>query len=227
MLDRFLSLIAPYACVSCARSGPIMCSGCVHDLMESREDFCIGCGRPTSATGICVACRPDLPFDAARVVARRDGLVEELINAFKFARARETYRPLADMLAPLLPKGPGCVVVPVPTIRRHVRQRGYDHAALIARRVARLNGNGYAPLISRRTRTVQHGANKATRLRQVENAFFVPRAIDPSVTYIVLDDITTTGASLIACARVLRAAGATIIFAAAIARQPLDGLKKS
>jgi ComF family protein len=113
------------------------------------------------------------------------------------------------------------VITSVPTISTHIRQRGYDHAALIAREVARQRGVKYQALLKRRTTTVQQGARRKERLKQAEGAFEAARHIDGS-TVLIIDDIFTTGATLHYAATTLLAAGAREVWVAVVARQPLD-----
>lgn len=221
MIDAAISILAPHACVSCNKTGSLLCPGCTTDLIESRVPICIGCGKP-SQNGICSACEPDWPVSRALLFGDRAGVLKILIDEYKFSHKRAASRELASLLGTLLPYASDAVIVPVPTIGRHIRERGYDHMALLARRVARRNHLRYAPLLVRDTDTVQHGASKHDRLAQAAEAFAATGPVDSGRVYIVIDDITTTGASLKAAARVLRSAGARHIWVAALARQPLE-----
>lgn len=154
----------------------------------------------------------------------RSGAIEMLINQYKFDHRRGAVRELADLLSPVLPYSRGSIV-PVPTINRHIRERGFDHMALLAKVISRRNRLTYAPVLVRYGQTVQHGATKAERIKQSREAFKTRGDIDPDATYFVIDDITTTGSSLRAAARVLREAGATRIHVVALARQPLESTK--
>jgi ComF family protein len=156
-------------------------------------------------------------------VARRADALEKLINAYKFENAIAAHRFLGDLLLARLPDLPAnAVIVPVPTINNHVRQRGYDHMQLIAKYVARKRGVRSSFLLRRRTTTHQRDASRADRERQAAEAYAVHGSIDPAVPYLILDDVATTGATLRYAARVLREAGAETIWMAAVARQPLD-----
>jgi ComF family protein len=156
-------------------------------------------------------------------VARRAAVLEKLINAYKFENAIAAHRFLGDLLLARLPDLPAnVVIVPVPTINSHIRQRGYDHMRLIAKYVARRRGVRSASLLRRRTTTRQRDASRADRERQATEAYIVAGRIDPAVPYLIIDDVATTGATLRHAARVLREAGAETIWVAAVARQPLD-----
>ncbi|MBR3052305.1 ComF family protein [Candidatus Saccharibacteria bacterium] len=106
-------------------------------------------------------------------------------------------------------------IIPLPTISRHIRTRGFDHTYLIAKHLSRLTNYPINPILARAKNTVQVGTNRATRQHQAIAAYALKSTLlDPSATYILFDDVWTTGASMQACEKMLRSAGATnIVFA--------------
>lgn len=169
-------------------------------------------------SGVCGNCSA---YNRAWCVGSRHDVLEGLIDAYKFERVYDAHRSLADLLnevTPLLPQN--TIIVPVPTVHRHIRQRGYDHTALIARRLATLKNCTYSPLIERKTQSVQRGASRSERIRQAKEAFVVAKAVSSDVPYLIIDDVVTTGSTLRYAAQALRDAGAKHVWVAAIARQP-------
>jgi len=166
-------------------------------------------------------CRPG--FSRAWCVATREGTVERVIDSYKFDRARSAYRDIADVLDMVVPVLPGnVVVVPVPTIARHIRKRGYDHTLLIARYFAKkrqLELNTHS--LMRVSNTSQFGASKKQRELQAQRAFASTRRLDGTKTYLLVDDIYTTGATLRHAARILKDAGAGDVWVAVVAKQTL------
>jgi len=221
MLDTIISLIAPHTCVACQKTGSLLCESCVNELSEERDEICIGCGNPHK-DNLCESCKPVWQVERAVVLGERTEVLKTLIDEYKFNHRRAASRDLARLISPLLPYAADAMLIPIPTIPGHIRERGFDHMALLARTVARRNSLRYAPFLERRGVTVQYGASKRERLRQMQDAFITNAALDPQELYIVFDDVTTTGASLRAAVRVLQAAGAHRIWVAALARQPLD-----
>jgi ComF family protein len=160
---------------------------------------------------------------SAWVVGPRRGITKKLVNAYKFERVRSAHKQLAALLDANIPELPrNTVVVPIPTITRHIRERGYDHCMLLARTFARHRRLAYAPLLLRTTNTVQRGADKRQREIQAEKAFSTQVNLAPDVPYLLLDDIITTGSTFQWAAKTLKTAGAETIWAAAVAQQPLD-----
>lgn len=221
MIDTVLAFLAPHHCCSCCKVGSLLCSNCKYDIVSDQISICAVCKTPAGENGICRNCRPQ--FDRAWTVAARTGPLENLIDLYKFERARAGYRALGDLLLARLPELPAStVVVPVPTISPHIRERGYDHTLLIARHVARRRKLRLTPLLARQTNTMQRGASKSVRQKQAAQAFMLNGLVDPTLTYLLLDDIVTTGATLDAAAKMLKAAGAKHVWVAAVAYQTLD-----
>lgn len=184
--------------------------------------MCFSCAvLPASQTGICTKCR--VPYQRAWCVGERHEELKKLINSYKFENARAAHLNLTALLDETLPTLPDSVhIVPIPTISSHIRQRGYDHMALIARRFAKVRQLPYTPLLRRQNMTVQRDASKKQRLAQAREAFICPSPLDSEAIYLLLDDVATTGATMKYATQALKAAGAETVWVASISRQPLD-----
>ena len=164
-----------------------------------------------------------MPYDGAWWVGERKDALQRLIGLYKFERAKAAYRVLGDLLDGVLPKmPPGTVIVPVPTVPDHIRERGYDHTLLIARRLSKARNLPVQKILARNTKTMQRHATATERNRQARNAFKVLGEIDEQLTYIIVDDVVTTGATVRYAAKALKDAGAKRVFVAVLARQTLD-----
>ena len=108
------------------------------------------------------------------------------------------------------------VLVPLPTIRKHIRERGFDHTLRLCFELEqvlqkKLKGSGisveYQSLLVRKNKTVQVGKEKKERVKQAEKAYGLQEGIEikNDVLYILVDDVTTTGASLAAAKKILQA----------------------
>lgn len=220
MIDRLLSTIAPHLCCGCGKIGTILCDSCKYDILNDESGLCVACDEST----VDYLCRRHAgTIDQGWYVAERAGTLEHVIDQYKFYAARGASRELANLLASRLPDlPPTTVVVPIPTVPAHIRQRGYDHMARIGRQVARIRRLTYTPVLVRKTTTKQRDAGRTLRFKQAAQAFAVHGAIDPRRPYLIVDDVATTGATLLAAATALRGAGAETVYVVAIARQPLD-----
>ena len=108
------------------------------------------------------------------------------------------------------------VLVPLPTIRKHIRERGFDHTLRLCFELEqvlqkKLKGYGisveYQSLLVRKNKTVQVGKEKKERVKQAEKAYGIREGVEigNKTLYILVDDVTTTGASLVAAKKILQA----------------------
>ncbi|MFZ1243332.1 MAG: hypothetical protein WAQ22_04315 [Candidatus Saccharimonas sp.] len=128
---------------------------------------------------------------------------------------------LAEILDETLPILPvETVLVPIPTILTHVRVRGYDHCLLLAKRLGKLRGLHCEQYLIRCKNETQRGTSRHIRQQQAARAFACHHQLSATIPYLIIDDIYTTGATVIYAAKALRAAGARNIWVAVVARQP-------
>lgn len=176
------------------------------------EDYCTCEKKPGAVT------RTAAPFyyrDAAK----------DAIKRLKFAGAAYAAERLGDEMAKTVSTR-FCgvtfdLVVPVPMEREKQRDRGYNQAALLAKRVASRLSIPFLPhaLVVVGFKKEQHALDKAARKRNVRGVYGVDPAAHISGKHILLvDDICTTGATLEECAKMLKKSGAASIYAAICAR---------
>lgn len=219
MFDDLLGIIAPHHCYMCDKKGSLLCDSCIYNIANEAFVTCFQCQKAYLKDS-CTHCT--LPYKKSWMVGMRENELGQLIDDYKWHRARSAYAPLAQLLDKVLPLLPSStVVVAVPTIPRHIRRRGYDHAKLIAKEFARLRDLEYSEVLERKNYSVQHTATKKDRTTQAEEAFCCTTNLNAHHPYLIIDDIVTTGATIKAATRVLQRADAQEVWVAAIARQPL------
>ncbi|HLY80010.1 MAG TPA: ComF family protein [Caulobacteraceae bacterium] len=191
---------------------------------------CDGCGAPQAfdagPEARCPACLArKRAFDRVRAAVTYDDASRDLI--LKLKRADRT--DLAGLFALWLGRAArdliedADVVIPVPLHPARLIARRFNQAAEIARPLARRACLTYLPdaLVRRRDTQSQGGRSASGRRRNVQAAFAVPRRAWPRVAgqrILLVDDVLTTGATAEGCARVLKAAGASAVHVAAVAR---------
>ena len=151
--------------------------------------------------------------------------MREAVHALKYNHLSALARPMGEMMAVYLEAEalPVDMVVPVPLFGRRQRLRGYNQSALLAREVARI-GRGL-PLAERglaRRRDTPPQARSVdaeARRRNVVGAFGGERRLVEGRRVLLIDDVMTTGATLDACGRALRQAGAASVWALTFARE--------
>lgn len=222
MLDTVLSFVAPHHCSGCAISGTLLCDNCKYDIVSEPYSACGACGKGIArSNGICDKCTT--PYARLWCVSDRRDQLQRLIGSYKFTNARAAYRPLADLLHEHLPELPeDTVVVPVPTVSSHIRQRGYDHMYLIARRFAKLRGLSLDTSLRRVTKTKQRSTSAKQRAMNAKTAFACDDSLNEGTTYLLIDDVITTGSTVKYASKVLLDAGASEVWVASVSRQPLD-----
>jgi ComF family protein len=138
----------------------------------------------------------------------------------KFGGVSRLLAPLGVAAANAVPSGWRFdAVVPVPLHASRMRHRGFNQAEVVAREVARILD---VPLETRALRRVRRGASQASlgaadRSANVAGVYRVAGAVPRRA--LLVDDVTTTGATLDAAARVLLDGGAERVYALAVARE--------
>lgn len=223
LLERTISVIAPHRCISCSKESNVLCDSCRFELFAEGPELCFLCNKPTVDSRVCAACRRSTEISHVWMAATYEGSVKQLIRAYKFERVRAAYQPLAQAIGDQLPYLENVTVTYVPTASDRVRKRGYDHARLLACEVARLRSWECRSLLQRRHNARQVGSTKQERIRQAEGAFELKSGAKLDNSRILLiDDVTTSGATLVAAAKILSSAGADRVDAAVAAKHTLE-----
>ena len=235
--EPVLDLVFPAVCPVClTRSDDPahrpFCGPCWAALPVGLGPGCPVCGEPFPGLGgmlPCDACRrTPPPYAFARAVAEyRDG-IREAVHALKFGGRPVLATPLGRLLAesgaralPAPPDEWADGLVPVPLHPARLAERGFNQAELLAAPCAARWGVPILPRVLVRTRPTlpQTDLDPAARRANVRDAFRVPRpAAVQGRRVLLVDDVLTTGATVGAAARALRAAGATAVGVLTLAR---------
>ena len=227
-LRPILDLLFPPRCVGCGRLGAYLCSQCLTEAPLIGPEICIRCGNPLTTRGICHRCQ-QTPFQALRgirgVYFYKDAIAKS-IRALKY----HGVRPLAPALArPLIDYITAHsqhfdALVPVPLHAERLAERGFNQSELLAASVAQALSIPMRAQWVQRTRSTQPQAklSRSQRLQNVEDAFTPAAGLQlHHESILIVDDVATTGATLQACARALKQAGAGDIWALTVARAHL------
>jgi predicted amidophosphoribosyltransferase len=218
-----LALVAPPRCAACgAQLGPPrepLCPACRRELPWLRAPLCARCALPLPCAAAGAPCPAgSAAFDRAWAPLAYAGPARAVVAALKFSGALGLADLMAAQVAANAPPGLlAAPLVPVPSHPSHARARGFDPAARVARALSRRTGLALRPCLRREGAPErQLGAGRGGRLAPGRLAFAARR--EPPREAILVDDVHTTGATLDACARALRAAGAERVAAVAYAR---------
>jgi predicted amidophosphoribosyltransferase len=189
----------PVSCARCTTPGSSPCARCLGALTAAPR----------------LPCPPELDELAALVAY--DEASRPFVTAAKYRNARTALTSLAPAAAAVLgAPSPGLVVTWAPTSAERRRARGFDQAQLLAGAVAAELGCPVRHLLRREGGTHQTGRSRAERLEGPE--FRVGGRVPADV--VIVDDVCTTGATLSAAARALRAVGAHRVRGLVLARTP-------
>ncbi|MEL6465787.1 MAG: ComF family protein [Pseudomonadota bacterium] len=238
LLQTALTAIYPPRCLGCGEmvdSDFGLCSKCWGQTAFIGGTICDSCGVPLPGTMQeevvhCDAClNAPKPWKHGRAALVYTDMGRKLVLQLKHADRQEIAKPAARWMRQVVAEIslPNAVIAPVPLHWTRLAKRRYNQSALIAKHLAALTGHEMcADLLERPRRTSSlDGKSKAERADILSGAIQISnkrrhRVVNRPV--IIVDDVMTTGATLAACAEACRAAGASEVCVAVLARVVKD-----
>jgi ComF family protein len=224
--------LLPGACLLCRESvgeenaDPLVCPLCLSRLRRLPEPRCDRCGQPQAGpVAPCRVCSawPDR-FGPVRSAVWLDELARLAVHQLKYGGWPRIVETLARTMAPVLGSTPGMVLVPVPLARGRARRRGYNQAERLATGLAQLTGLPVRRDLLVRVRDTRTQTALAPEARQANVAEAFMKIGVAEAWPVLVDDVFTTGATLVAAATALLEGGAEHVEAVTFARaQPPIG----
>lgn len=227
VLEAAIGWVAPPQCIACGAEGSSLCLGCSTSEIVPYGERCWLCdglgpgGRP------CKTCRISSPLHVW-ITTSYSGVAKELIKAYKFDHQRAAAKVLSQLMSETFfdfnrqdaPQRLNYLLVPVPSATSRIRQRSFGHGELLARKLALRLGLRYANPLGRLGQSRQVGAKRSRRLVQPKANYFVRRRkLIKNRNILLVDDVTSTGATIKAVTKALRAAGAKRVDALVFAKK--------
>ena len=214
-------LVWPTRCVGCGMPGELLCDECRETLPWIDQRWaCPMCGAPYGWL-TCTACDMDWEMSVTCALGY-EGAVRGMVRLLKDAHelrlvpylARAMARALGEAKAPLSETDAICFV---PATAEAYARRGFDHMELVSRELSRLVGLPVADVLARAPAADQRSLGREGRAANLAGSVVVVDDV-AGMRLLLADDVVTTGASMRACARALKARGAAEVSGVAAAR---------
>jgi competence protein ComFC len=234
LYDGLIEFVYPPQCVICEslHEGEhfFICPRCENSLEKRGYPFCLKCRNPISPhERSCKICGGRPVIAEVWSLGEFDDFYRPLIHAFKYGGLLPAGKYMSHRLAETIRDGLGIDaidhVIPIPLHPSRQRKRGFNQSQLIAKIIGRTLNCEYSPdsLVRIKKTRDQTGLNQRERIDNMRGAFALRGDWDLSDKRILLvDDVTTTGATATEAAQVLKAGGARRISLAVIAAAGLD-----
>lgn len=216
----FIDLLFPRRCPVCdgivVPKGRLICPDCIKNLSFVKDPVCKKCGKEVLSSDIeyCFDCmKHKRSYESGRALVNYDEYARNSIAKIKYKNKREYLDFYGDALSlryeKIIRRMEADGLVPVPVHPSRKRERGFNQAELLARRIeANLNIPVFPELLVRNKKTMpQKELNPTERLKNLEEAFLPGKQVQGLKNVILIDDIYTTGSTVEACTRVLKKSG--------------------
>jgi len=225
-LWHWLDWIYPPRCAGCGRVGEHFCEECKEKVAIIGAHVCTICGVPQPQVQVCLNCQESMPYyKTLRSWAIDKGELRIAIHQLKYQRNVALGISLANPIIAQLHElnWPIDIVVPVPLGLARLAERGYNQASLLARPVALHYQLPYQTHVLRRLRETQSqvGLSFTARKDNVMGAFEANRSQVRGKRVLIVDDVTTSGSTMNACAMALCEADAEEVYGFSLARAGL------
>jgi len=220
-----LDFLFPQWCVGCGKEGEFICYSCRRSLPRVMPPLCPRCGKPQPSGIVCPTCVSwQAEIDGIRSPFRFDGVMRQAIHQLKYRNLRAIAKPLAKSLNDYIAANPipGEVLIPVPLHPKRLRERGYNQSSLLAKELGKLTSLPVVDDCLIRQRHAPPQARSSTveeRRSNVAGAFVCRDHRLQNKQVLLIDDVSTSGATLDACAAALKATGATSVWGLVLARE--------
>ena len=226
-----IDLFFPPRCGGCEKAGVRWCDECKTSLVKIEDVSCDICGLPQTQSGVCQKCFEIPPaYKQLRSWVSFDGAIRKSLHSMKYRRNIGMGEELAAEMIPFVKQLEWHIDIaaPVPLGMQRYRERGYNQTTLFASPLALAMGWKFSQKALKRVRETKSQVDLSAieRAKNVEDAFVADRRVVDGRSVLVLDDVSTTGATLNSCADALISGGAKVVYALTIARAlPHHGLR--
>lgn len=198
----------------------LVCDSCGREAVLTENGFCPECALGAESFINAPYLEGVDGYTAAYIY---NDVSSRMVKRLKYGGARYMARPLARAI--VLPADWHIdAVVPVPLHYKRFRERGFNQSELISKHLAEINGLELRTDLLERIRPTQQqtALSVSARKRNVKDAFEADEACK-GLDILIVDDVRTTGSTLVACAEALRKAGCGRVYAATVCFAQTEG----
>jgi ComF family protein len=229
-LQNIASLVFfPQLCVGCKKANASLCKHCEQEYFYKHTQ-CLFCDIRNYDSSICNECKRSSHTKISHILwaACYDGAIRNAITQLKYRNRKAFAPPLASMIFKKFNQlsqinAGEYICIPIPLSQKREKERGFNQAQLIAKHFSLLSGIPLLEGVMTKIRETEPQAkipDRKTRLIHLENAFYADtKKLAPHIdkTIILIDDVATTGATLIHASHALENAGAKHIIGLVVA----------
>ena len=220
----FFDLIFPKNCLSCGRQGNYICQSCINKLVLLKQ-LCPYCEKASTDGVTHIKCLKKLRLSGVFSIWPYEGVIRTAILKLKYKFAKEIAKELSEYMAnylknqPIFPKN--LTLTPIPLYFLRENFRGFNQSELVGEPLTKKMGWDFNSdiLIRKRFRRPQTELKGKERRRNIKGVFSMnPSYKLQTTSYILFDDVYTTGSTLKEAAKVLKRNGAKEVWGLTIAR---------
>lgn len=224
-----LDIIFPKYCIYCRSLGSYLCPNCFAQLSFDTHVICLECGKGSIDGLTHPACRKRTSINGVFCGVGYNHIAKKLIYTFKYRPyVSSLWITLTDLLYESLIQKElfmtaltcSSLFIPIPLASQKLKQRGYNQSLLITKGLAKKFSLSFSDCLQRTKETKpQFGLQKHERKTNIEGAFTVKKSLSrPGASVFLVDDVLTTGSTLLEAAKVLKQQGFRDVWGITFAR---------
>ena len=225
--EIILDFFFPKRCLGCGRAGAFICEVCEEKVPFLEDQYCGVCGHLSVGGFTHERCRTTLTPERLICLFRYKDLGKKIVASFKYEKVLSLLPSLASYIDEFLydygiDLGTKVLVTFVPIHPIKFLERGFNQSEIIARKLSRQKGLSMLPLLEKIKETPsQTKLKRRERKENIAGSFCLNSKYEGDLVgrdVLLIDDVFTTGATLLECAKVLKKGGARFIYLLTLAK---------
>ena len=224
---NLLDIIFPKKCLECDVVGEYICSNCIYKV-RSPKLVCLECNKPSIDGFTHTKCQKKHGLNGLVSLWNYDGVIRKALLALKYKYATEVAKELISYIGTELESkkfilGQRAILVSIPLHWYRENYRGFNQSEILGKEVAKKMGWKFLSdlLVKKKLTPPQVGLKGKTREQNIQGVFSLNSnhySLVPSASFILFDDVCTTGSTLKEAAKVLKRNGAEKVWGLTVAK---------